>query len=170
VTGEFGILTKVLQHPIGNAIEYNETTSPRVHVSSRRQDNEWIFSVQDNGPGIDPAFQGRLFGPFKRLHGKEYHGNGLGLAFCKKVIERRGGRVWMESTPGEGPTFYFTLAPALSKRQFLPPRRQELHLRKSASDFRPVSTYIVRWSEICSSQKEHEGLRAIDGSRSSSKS
>ncbi len=112
VTGEFGILTKVLQHLIRNAIEYNETTSPRVHVSSRRQENEWIFSVQDNGPGIDPGFQGRLFGPFRRLHGKEHPGNGLGLAFCKKVIEFHGGRVWLESTPGEGSTFYFTLTPA----------------------------------------------------------
>jgi light-regulated signal transduction histidine kinase (bacteriophytochrome) len=112
VMGDFEILTKVLHHLIRNAIEYCGTPSPCVHISSRREDLEWVFSVQDNGPGIDPAFKGRMFGVFKRLHGKEHPGNGLGLAFCKKAIERHGGRMWMESTPGAGSTFYFTLPPA----------------------------------------------------------
>ena len=109
VMGDFEILTKVLHHLIRNAIEYCGTPSPRVHISCRREDLDWVFSVQDNGPGIDPAFQGRIFGVFKRLHGKEHPGNGLGLAFCKKAIEWHGGRMWMESTPGAGSTFYFTL-------------------------------------------------------------
>jgi light-regulated signal transduction histidine kinase (bacteriophytochrome) len=112
VTGDFEILAKVLHHLIRNAIEYCATPSPRVHVSSGRKDREWVFSVQDNGPGVDPAFQGRIFGVFKRLHGKDYPGNGLGLAFCKKTIELHGGRMWMESAPGAGSTFYFTLPPA----------------------------------------------------------
>jgi light-regulated signal transduction histidine kinase (bacteriophytochrome) len=112
VCGDFEILTKVLHHLIENAVEYCGTPSPRVHISSRRQNIEWVFSVQDNGPGIDSAFQGRIFGVFKRLHGKEHPGSGLGLAFCKKAIEWHGGRIWMESTPGEGATFYFTLPPA----------------------------------------------------------
>ena len=112
VCGDFEILTKVLHHLIRNAIEYCGTPSPRVHISSRREDLEWVFSVQDNGPGIDPAFQGRIFEVFKRLHGKEHPGNGLGLAFCKKAIEWHGGRMWMESTPGAGSTFYFTLPSA----------------------------------------------------------
>ena len=112
VYGDFEILTKVLHHLIRNAIEYCGTPSPRVHVSSRREGPEWVFSVKDNGPGIDPAFQGRIFGVFKRLHGKEHPGSGIGLAFCKKAIEWHGGRIWMESTPGEGATFYFTLPPA----------------------------------------------------------
>ncbi|MGA3074352.1 MAG: ATP-binding protein [Bryobacteraceae bacterium] len=111
VMGDFEALTKVLRHLIGNAIEYCDTPSPRVHISSKQADHEWVISVADNGPGIDPAFQGRLFGAFKRLHGKEYPGNGLGLAFCKKVIELQSGRMWMESTPGAGSTFYFTLPP-----------------------------------------------------------
>lgn len=112
VCGDFEILSKVLHHLIGNAIEYCGTPSPRVHVSSRRSDLEWVFSVQDNGPGIDPAFQGRVFEPFRRLHGKEHPGNGLGLAFCKRAIERQGGRMSVESTPGAGATFYFSLPPA----------------------------------------------------------
>ena len=111
VCGDFEILTKVLRHLIRNAIEYCGTPSPRVHISSGRVDLDWVFSVGDNGPGIDPAFQDRIFGVFKRLHGKEHPGNGLGLAFCKKAIESQGGRMWMESTPGAGSTFYFTLPP-----------------------------------------------------------
>ena len=114
VTGDFEILTKVLQHLIRNAIEYCGAPVPRVHISSQRADSDWVFSVADNGPGIDPAFQNRVFGAFKRLHGKEHPGNGLGLAFCKKAIQWHGGRIWLESVPGAGATFYFTLplAPA----------------------------------------------------------
>ena len=109
VTGDFAVLTKVLRHLIRNAIEYCVATSPRVHISCQRVDLDWVFSVADNGPGIEPAFQGRIFQAFKRLHGKEYPGNGLGLAFCKKAIEGHGGRMWVESTPGAGSTFYFTV-------------------------------------------------------------
>jgi light-regulated signal transduction histidine kinase (bacteriophytochrome) len=109
VTGDFEILTKVLRNLIRNAIAYCGAASPRVHISCQRVDLDWVFSVQDNGPGVEPAFQGRIFEPFKRLHGKEYPGNGLGLAFCKKAVERHGGRIWVESTPGAGSTFYFTV-------------------------------------------------------------
>ncbi|MGC9945380.1 MAG: ATP-binding protein [Bryobacteraceae bacterium] len=112
VIGDVEILAKVLHQLLRNAIEYGGTPAPRVHISSRRADLECVFSVQDNGPGIDPAFQSRLFAPFKRLHGKEYPGNGLGLAFCKKAIEWQGGRIWMHSTPGTGSIFYFTAIPA----------------------------------------------------------
>jgi light-regulated signal transduction histidine kinase (bacteriophytochrome) len=112
VCGDFEILAKVLHHLIRNAVEFCGTPPPRVHISSRREGLHWVFSVQDNGPGIDPAFKGRIFGVFKRLQGKEHPGNGLGLAFCKKAVEWHGGRIWMESTPGAGATFYFTLPPA----------------------------------------------------------
>jgi light-regulated signal transduction histidine kinase (bacteriophytochrome) len=112
VTGDFELLAKVLHHLIRNAIEYCAASSPCVHISSRREDREWVFSVRDNGPGIAPALQGRIFGVFRRLHGREHPGNGLGLAFSKKAIERHGGRMWMESAPGAGSTFYFTLPPA----------------------------------------------------------
>jgi light-regulated signal transduction histidine kinase (bacteriophytochrome) len=109
VDGDFEALTKILRHLIQNAIEYCVPTAPRIHISCRQLDTEWVFSVQDNGPGIDPAFHARVFGPFKRLHGREFPGTGLGLAFCKKAIEWQGGRMWLESTPGSGSTFFFTL-------------------------------------------------------------
>jgi light-regulated signal transduction histidine kinase (bacteriophytochrome) len=111
VTGDFEVLAKVLHHLIANAIEYCDKPCPRVHVSSRREKFEWVISVKDNGPGIGPEFQDRIFGVFKRMHGKEYPGNGLGLAFCRKAIEWHGGRIWVESTPGSGSTFCFTLPP-----------------------------------------------------------
>jgi light-regulated signal transduction histidine kinase (bacteriophytochrome) len=109
VCGDFATLTKVLHHLIRNAIQYRGTTAPRIHVSARRDGPDWIFSVQDDGPGIDPAFQDRVFGVFKRLHGEAHPGSGLGLAFCKKAIEWYGGRIRVESTLGAGSTFYFTV-------------------------------------------------------------
>lgn len=107
--GDCQTLTKVMRHLIQNAVEYCEAPVPRVHVSSVLAEFEYVFSVRDNGPGIEPALQCRLFNPFKRLHGNEHPGNGLGLAFCKKAIAWHGGRVWLESAPGMGSTFYFTL-------------------------------------------------------------
>jgi light-regulated signal transduction histidine kinase (bacteriophytochrome) len=111
VYGDCEILTKVLHHLIRNAIEYCVEPAPRVHISSGRVDDNCVFSVEDNGPGIEAAFQGRIFEVFRRLHGKEYPGNGLGLAFCKKAVEGNGGRIWVESMPS-GSTFYFTLPAA----------------------------------------------------------
>jgi light-regulated signal transduction histidine kinase (bacteriophytochrome) len=107
--GDSALLAKVLRHLIRNALEYCDTASPRIHISCGRVDPNWVFSVADNGPGIDPAFQERIFVAFKRLHGKEYPGNGLGLAFCRKALARQGGKIWVQSKPGAGSTFYFTL-------------------------------------------------------------
>jgi light-regulated signal transduction histidine kinase (bacteriophytochrome) len=112
VMGDFEILTKVLHHLIQNAIAYGGANSPRVHISCRRVDLGWEFRVRDNGLGIAPAFQGRIFCVFKRLHGREYPGNGLGLPFCKKAIAGLGGRMSMESTLGVGSIFCFALPPA----------------------------------------------------------
>jgi light-regulated signal transduction histidine kinase (bacteriophytochrome) len=109
VCGDFDVLTKVLHHLIRNAIEYCGRADPHVHISSERRDPEWVIGVQDNGPGIDVAFQERIFGAFQRLHGREFPTNGLGLTFCRKAIERQGGRMWVNSSPGAGSTFYFTL-------------------------------------------------------------
>jgi light-regulated signal transduction histidine kinase (bacteriophytochrome) len=112
VMGDVDTLAKVLRQLIGNAVKFCVAPHPAIHISSTREDRECVFSVKDNGPGVDPAFHDRIFGVFKRLHEKSYPGAGLGLAFCKKAIERHGGRIWVESRPGAGATFYFTLPAA----------------------------------------------------------
>ena len=112
VMGNFEVLTKVLHHLIRNGIEYSTNAAPHVHVSAQRSHAEWVISVHDNGPGIEAVFQNRVFLPFKRLHGNEHPGNGLGLAFCRKALAGQGGRIWVESTPGAGSTLYFTVPAA----------------------------------------------------------
>jgi signal transduction histidine kinase len=109
VCGDFHALTRVLYHLIRNALEYCGRPDPQVHVSSERRDREWVISVRDNGPGIDPAFHERIFRPFERLHGRELPGNGLGLAFCRKALEWQGGCIWVKSTLEGGSAFYFSL-------------------------------------------------------------
>jgi light-regulated signal transduction histidine kinase (bacteriophytochrome) len=103
-------LMQVFQNLIANAIKFCSQQVPTVHVSAQPADSEWLFSVQDNGIGIDPQFHHRIFEIFQRLHGRtEYSGTGMGLALCQRIVERHGGRIWVESALGQGATFYFTL-------------------------------------------------------------
>jgi signal transduction histidine kinase len=103
-------LVQLFQNLISNAIKFRrEAVPPRVHLSATRDDREWRLAIRDNGIGIDPQYADRIFVIFQRLHTiADYPGTGIGLALCKKIVERHGGRIWMESQPGHGATFYFT--------------------------------------------------------------
>lgn len=103
-------LTQLFQNLIGNAIKFCGDALPEVYISARQQDDHWLFSVQDNGIGVPPDQQDRIFMIFQRLHGRgEYPGTGIGLAICKKIVERHGGTIWVEAQPNQGSIFYFTI-------------------------------------------------------------
>ncbi len=111
VTGEETQLLQLLQNLIGNGIKFRKPdVPPRVHVSARLQESEWLFEVRDNGIGIEKKYFDRVFQIFQRLHTREeYAGTGIGLAVCKRIVERHGGRIWVDSVPGEGTSFFFTV-------------------------------------------------------------
>ncbi len=103
-------MTQLLQNLIGNAIKFHGPKSPQIHVSAKKENNTWTFGVSDNGIGIEPQYYDRIFLIFQRLHTRtQFKGTGIGLAVCKKIIERHGGAMWVESKINEGSTFYFTM-------------------------------------------------------------
>ena len=124
VTGDETQLSQLFQNMITNAIKFRKKDVPPViRITARSDKNEWVFGVQDNGIGIDPAYHDRVFAIFQRLHTREeYPGTGVGLAICRKIVERHGGRIWVESAPAQGSSFYFTL-PVKDER--LLPQRTE---------------------------------------------
>jgi light-regulated signal transduction histidine kinase (bacteriophytochrome) len=102
-------LVQLFQNLIGNSLKYHGGAAPIVHVSSRHEENATVFSIKDNGPGIDPKHHEQIFGIFKRLHGADQPGSGIGLALCKRIVENHGGRIWVESAGEGGSTFRFTV-------------------------------------------------------------
>lgn len=112
-------MVQLLQNLIGNALKFRGDDAPKIHVGARQIGSRWQFSVQDNGIGIEPDYQDRIFVIFQRLHTRQdYPGTGIGLAICRKIVEKHGGKIWMESEPGKGTTFYFTIPTKQRKRLY----------------------------------------------------
>jgi light-regulated signal transduction histidine kinase (bacteriophytochrome) len=110
VEGDPSRLAQVFQHLIANAVQYRkEGVAPIIRVTARPQSGHWVFAVEDNGQGFQQEYAERVFGMFKRLHGQNVPGSGIGLTICKAVVERHGGRVWAQSQEGRGTTIYFTI-------------------------------------------------------------
>jgi light-regulated signal transduction histidine kinase (bacteriophytochrome) len=116
IEGQQAHFVQLFQNLISNAIKYRGEQTPRILISAEQLENEWRFVVSDNGLGIDPQYQLQIFGVFKRLHGQAISGTGMGLAICQRVVERHKGRIWVESQPGEGAKFYFTIRGSGRKR------------------------------------------------------
>jgi light-regulated signal transduction histidine kinase (bacteriophytochrome) len=106
---DFAQLTQLFRQLIANSITFRGTEPPKIHVSATDTGGAIQFSFRDNGIGIDPRYHEQIFGVFKRLHGREFPGTGIGLAICKRIVEQRGGRIWVESQLGQGATIYFTV-------------------------------------------------------------
>jgi signal transduction histidine kinase len=116
IRGDPGQLTQVFQNLIANGLKFHGSAPPQIEIGANQRNGEWIFFVRDNGIGIDPKYFDRIFVIFQRLHTREeYAGTGMGLAICKKIVERHGGRIWVESESQKGSTFYFTLPVADNK-------------------------------------------------------
>jgi signal transduction histidine kinase len=123
ITANENEIGQIFQNLVGNALKFRaKDRPPHIHISAKPDRNNWLFSVADNGIGIEQEYSERIFQMFQRLHDREtYEGSGIGLSIAKKIVERHGGRIWFESEPDNGTTFYFTL-----------PGRQEEKAEKAA--------------------------------------
>jgi light-regulated signal transduction histidine kinase (bacteriophytochrome) len=109
IMSDFAQMGQVFQNLIGNAIKYRGAEPPHIEIWADDSEDVWTFCFRDNGFGINPRYHDQIFGIFKRLHGREYPGTGIGLALVKRIIERHNGRIWVESEEGKGSTFKFTI-------------------------------------------------------------
>lgn len=116
VQGDRSQLTQLMMNLVGNGLKYHGDAPPVITVSAEQEDGLWVFAVQDNGIGIEEKHHDKIFEIFRRLHTQQkYPGTGIGLALCRRIVERHGGTIWTEASPGEGSTFFFTLKPLLAK-------------------------------------------------------
>jgi light-regulated signal transduction histidine kinase (bacteriophytochrome) len=108
--GDSTQLMQLFQNLIANAVKFRGDKIPTIRISAEQKDNFWVFAIKDNGIGIDPRYFQKIFLVFQRLHTRSaYPGTGIGLAICKRIVERHGGDIWVESEPGKGTAFFFTL-------------------------------------------------------------
>ena len=131
VRGDRSQLVQLFQNLLSNAIKFHGDSPPRIHVGAERDGDTWVFTVRDHGIGIDPEHAEDVFTIFHRLHSaEEYPGTGIGLAVCRKIIERHGGHIWVDSEPGKGATFYFTLSPVQDQPPSITQPLMELQRQK----------------------------------------
>ena len=151
-------LVLLFENLIGNALKYRAADRPpRVHIEAHRQGAEWLFSVQDNGIGIEPQYFDRIFELFKRLHSEsKFPGHGIGLAYCQRVVQSLGGKIWVESEYGKGSTFYFTLPPSADHGA----SEQPSSLDPAPDAVRPVSPAPTPTSQGARTQKKKHGAKA----------
>jgi light-regulated signal transduction histidine kinase (bacteriophytochrome) len=122
VYGDQTQLTELVQNLVSNSLKYRGAQQPQIHIRCEGSGDQFLFSVQDNGQGIDPVYQESIFSPFKRLHGRNIPGVGLGLAICRQIADLHHGRIWVESEPGHGSTFRFAL-PSQGPEEFFKHRK-----------------------------------------------
>lgn len=103
------LIVQLFQNLISNAVKYRSAEPPRIRISAEAREGGWEFAIEDNGVGIEPEYLQYIFGVFKRLHGRQYSGTGIGLAICKSAVDRLGGSIWVESKPGHGSVFRFAI-------------------------------------------------------------